>query len=183
MNQKQFFKIRLYFTAIIAVGIWALLSWNHYHGGIPYHHILANKELPAISNGWGALLLPTLSWFLLYRIHKSVFGSKNGSSQLTILLQSKLYGFLSSLLFGIILSALFTLGYSQLCGYMMLGLLALAIFFPIYRPEYLLGFVLGMTFTFGAVLPTGIGIIIGLIAFVLFVSMRYVINFVRLKLA
>ncbi|MDO1449359.1 hypothetical protein Q0590_23995 [Rhodocytophaga aerolata] len=183
MNAKQFFKIRLYITALLAISIWTLLAWNHFHGGIPSHHILADEELPAFSNGWGALLLPMLTWFLLYRIHKSVFGSKPGASQPPKILLNKLYGFTASLVFGILLSVFFTLAYTQLCGYMLLGLLPLGIFFPIYRPEYLLGFVLGMTFTFGAVLPTGIGIIIGMLAFGLFVSLRYIIHFLRLKSA
>ena len=48
----------------------------------------------------------------------------------------------------------------------------IALFFPIYRAECLLGFVMGMTFTFGAVLPTGIGSIFALIGAVLFLFVR-----------
>jgi hypothetical protein len=58
-----------------------------------------------------------------------------------------------------------------------------AIFLPIYLPEYLLGFVLGMTFTFSAVLPTRIGMIVGLLALFLFVSIRAGIKFIRVKFA
>ena len=38
------------------------------------------------------------------------------------------------------------------------GLLLLALFFPIYRSECFLGFVIGMSYTSGVILPTGFGI-------------------------
>ena len=41
----------------------------------------------------------------------------------------------------------------------MIAIILLSFFIPLYHPEYLLGFVLGMTFTFGAILPLGIRII------------------------
>jgi hypothetical protein len=46
---------------------------------------------------------------------------------------------------------------------MLVGLLVFAFFFPIYRAECLLGFVLGMTYTFGGVLPIIIGTVLVLI--------------------
>jgi hypothetical protein len=180
-ERKDFFKIRLYFTATIAMAMWALLAWNHYHGGVPSHHILANEELPAISKGWGAVLLPLLTWFLLYRIQKRALGNKDGCSQASNFFVRVIYGLASSLSFGILLSAFFTFGYADICGYMILGLIPHAIFFPIYRAECLLGFVMGMTFTFGAVLPTGIGIILGLMGLVLYLSMRAGILYTRSK--
>ena len=70
MSEKVFFKTSLYFTGIVTIAIWSLLAWNHYHGGVPSHHILHREDLPAISNWWGGLLLPLLTWFLLYRIQK-----------------------------------------------------------------------------------------------------------------
>ncbi len=50
MNKQQFAKLRLYATGFITIAIWTLLAWDHYHGGVPAHHILAKKDLPAISN-------------------------------------------------------------------------------------------------------------------------------------
>jgi hypothetical protein len=177
MNEKMFFKTRLYFTGIITIAIWSLLSWNHFHGGVPSHHILDNENLPAISNWWGGLLLPLLTWFLLYRIQKRLIHendeqSKKSKSSITIL-----YGFIGALLFGILLSAFFTFGYSDIPGYMLLGLLLLALCFPVYRAECILGFVIGMTFTFGAVLPTAVGSLLALISAVLYLYVRpFIIN-------
>jgi len=64
----------------------------------------------------------------------------------------------------------------------MYGLFILALFFPIYRAECFLGFVIGMTFTFGAVLPTGVGIIIALIGALLYLYVRTGIIFIVRKI-
>lgn len=170
MNEKMLYKTSLYITAIVTIAIWTLLAWNYYHGGVPSHHILAKKDLPSISNWWGGLLLPLLTWWLLYRIQKRVVGNKNAytDSQQT----KVIYGFVGALLYGILLSASFILDIKYIPNYMLLGVFLLALFFPIYRSEYLLGFVIGMTYTFGAVLPTMIGTILASIAAVLYLLIR-----------
>ena len=163
---------RLYLTGIVTIAIGSLLLWNHFHGGIPSHHILARKDLPEISNAWGGILLPLLTWFLLYRIQKRT--EKNDKTKI-------LYAFLSALAFGILLATSFTLGF-QIEQYMLMSVFPLALLLPIYRSEYLLGFVLGMTFTFGTVLPTLIGSILILISAVLYLFIRRGILFLFGKL-
>ncbi len=163
MNGKTFFKTRLYLTAIVSVAIWSLLAWNYYHGGVPSHHLLAREDMPAISNWWGGVLLPVLTWFLLYRVEKRI--KDKNSAQLP---KSVVYAFVVALLFGVLLSTFFTLRYSGIPGYMLQSVFVIALFFPIYRAECILGFVIGMTFTFGAVLPTGVGAVLAVIGFVLY---------------
>lgn len=165
MNGKAFFKTRLYLTAIVSVAIWSLLAWNYYHGGVPSHHLLAREDMPAVSNWWGGVLLPVLTWFLLYRLEKRIKDKKSNSAQYP---KSVMYAFIAALMFGVLLSAFFALRYSGIPGYMLQSVFVIALFFPIYRAECLLGFVIGMTFTFGAVLPTGVGAVLALIGFVLY---------------
>jgi fatty-acid desaturase len=172
MDERMFFKVRLYFTGIVTFAIWTLLAWNYYHGGVPSHHILDNKDLPAISNWWGGLLLPFLTWFLLYRIQKRIDRHNNGSSETSNYQKHLLYRFAGALLFGVLLAVFFTFGYSDIPGYMVLGLFPVALFFPIYRAECLLGFVIGMTFTFGAVLPTVVVSILALVCAILYLYVR-----------
>ncbi len=172
MSEKEFFKTSMYFTGAVTLAMWSLLTWNHYHGGIPSHHILARKDLPEISNLWGAVLIPLLTGFLLYRIKKRLVRNAGGKSIATKSVVHVLYGFSGALLFGILLAVFFALGYSDATGYMFYGLFVLAFLFPIYRGECILGFVLGMTFTFGPVLPTGIGSIFALISTVLYLYVR-----------
>jgi hypothetical protein len=174
----NFFKTRLYFTGIVTLGIWSLLAWHHFNGGIPSHHILARQDLPEISNGWGGLLLPLLTWFLLYRVQQRLQRNPSEVSGAFGIPSTVLYGFAGALGFGILLSTFFTLGLSEIPFYMLIGLLLLAFFFPIFRSECLLGFVIGMTFTFGAVLPTGIGSILAVLGAFIFLVIRPILSFI-----
>ncbi len=181
MNEASFFRIRIYFTGLVAIAIWSLLTWNYYHGGVPSHHILANKDLPEISNLWGALLLPLLSWFLAYRLKKRIFLQRDGHAELAAI-KHAVYAFTITLVYGVVTAGFFSYGYPDMTGNMMIGIFVLALFFPVYRSECLLGFVIGMSVTFGAVLPTGIGLILTLIAFVLFHGVRPAALFVASRL-
>jgi hypothetical protein len=172
MNENTFFRIRLYITAMVTIAIWSILAWNHYQGGVPSHSILARADMPSISNWWGGLLLPILTWFLLYRIQRRLANSATEKLSGSPLPMEVVYGFAGALLFGILLSTFYTLGYPDIPGYMVNSIFIIALFYPIYRAECLLGFVIGMTFTFGAVLPTGIGTIFALIGAVLYLGVR-----------
>ncbi len=183
MNKKQFFKLRLYVTGVVTITIWTLVAWDHYHGGVPGHHILADETLPKISNWWGVLLLPLLTWFLLYRIQNRNTANNSSNKETTIYSINILYRFASALLFGIVLSVFFSFSNTDVPGYMMLAVLPLAFFFPIYRSEFLLGFVIGMTFTFGGVLPTGIGSVLLLVFAVIYLVVRPAIIFVAARIA
>jgi hypothetical protein len=180
MNSNQFFKTRMYLTAIVTIAILSLLIWNYYHGGVPSHHILQREDLPEISNWWGAVLLPMLTCFLLYRIQERINNNnvdKSVSKKLTIVI----YGFLGALSFGILLSTFFTFGNTEIPFYMLIGLLLLAMFFPIYRSECLLGFVIGMSFTFGVVLPTGIGTIFAILGVIIYRCIQPVLLYITKK--
>lgn len=156
MNEKQIFRIRIGFTGMVSLAIWTLLAWNHFHGGVPSHHLFADKDMPEISNWWGGLLLPLLSWLLFYPIKKRLIisGSKSAAHIL--------FGFLAALAFGVLLSVFFALGNTEIPGYMFISVLIGAFFFPVYRAECFLGFVMGMTFTFGTVIPILAGSVLGL---------------------
>lgn len=184
MIETSFFRIRIYVTSVVSIAIWILLTWNHYHGGIPSHHILADKDLPEISNLWGAFLLPVLTWLLLYRVQKRIISQSNAYAA-PVLIRHAIYSFAFSLAFGIAAACFFSYGYPDMTGNLMLGIPVVALFFPVYRAECLLGFVIGMSVTFGAVLPTAIGSILASIAFVLFSGVRpvaiYVGSFLKRK--
>ncbi|WP_345049184.1 hypothetical protein [Hymenobacter glaciei] len=172
IDENTFYKVRIYFTTLVLIGIWALLAWSYFHGGVPSHHILADKDLPSFSNWWGGLVLPLLTWFLFYRLNKRIARNKQHDLNPINYQHQIFYGFVGALFFGILLSVFFTFAYTNLAGYLVLLLFPLALLFPIYRAECLLGFVIGMTFTFGGVLPTGIGTIFLAISAVLYLLIR-----------
>ena len=70
-----------------------------------------------------------------------------------------------------------------MCLYMILALLPLGLIFRIYRAECLLSFVLGMTYTFGPVLPIGVGSILVLVGSMLYLYLRAGILYAFSRLA
>lgn len=179
MTVKEFSRFRLYITAVVTIAIWSLLIWDYFHGGVPSHHLLQRKDLPAFSNWWGGILLPLLTWFLLYRVQKRV---GNNSTDAAIP-KNILYAFIGALSFGILLSWFFTIGNREMPFYMIISLLITSLLLPMYRAECFLGFVLGMTFTFGGVLPIIVISILSCIGAVLFLIVRPGILFVASKIA
>ncbi len=162
MNKQTLFRYRIYATCLVTGLIWLLLVWEYFHGGIPAHHLLADPKLPSISNAWGGLLLPMLAFYLMYRIQKRI-QTVEEAKQLT-LLRKVLYSFAAAVLFGLSIVLSFSFGYSSISEFLFQAMLLLALIFPLYRAEYYLGFVLALTFSFGAVLPTIIGGVVVLIS-------------------
>ncbi|MFC4632650.1 hypothetical protein ACFO3O_01955 [Dokdonia ponticola] len=156
MKLNLTFKNRLLFTVIVSILMWTFLAWDYVHEGVPTHYILHNDDLPGFSNWWGAITIPLVTWGLLYLVHLRTGkeGSKNESSSI-------LYGFVGFLLYAVLVSYLFSTvtGSENILFYMALGLIALSFLVPIYKPECLLGYILGMTFTFGPILPLLFGVI------------------------
>ncbi len=172
MSEQQLPRLRLYSTAVVALAELAHLAWEHFNGGVHSHHILNRSDLPAISNGWGALLLPALTWFLSGRIQRRVALHPGGTEAASQLPAGVIAGFIGSLLFGVLLAGSFTSGNETITSYLFLGMFLLALLLPVYRAECVLGFVLGMTFTFGAVLPTIVGSIIAAVSAVIHLYVR-----------
>lgn len=170
MNRKLTFKTRIIFTGIVTILIWAHLAWDYFHEGVPTHHILHRQDLPGISNWWGGIALPLLTWFLLYLIQNKM--NENDKSNTKSNPTPFVYRFLGAFLFGILMSILFTIG-SEMPRYMMIGIILLSFFTPLFRPEYLLGFILGMTYTFGAILPIGFGIILTVLFIIAYKFIRF----------
>lgn len=161
----------------MTVAIWSLLFWNYLHGGIPSHHLLAREDLPSFSNAWGGLVLPLLTWLLVYRVQlrDRQTNASTGISKGSIL------GFVGAFCYGLAIVLFFKMD-TDVPGYLLQGIFVLALFFPLYRAQYLLGFVIGMTVTFGAVLPTLIGSVLVLISACLYLAIRPAFLFVWRKI-
>ena len=172
MNPKQFSKIRLYFTAAIALLIWSLLIWQYLHEGVPSHHLLQRADMPAMSNWWGALVLPALSWFALGRIHTRILFQQSGEQ--TRYPTSIILGFVVALIYGAMLSLAFTYEYPEISATLFFGILVFSPFIKIYREQYLLGFILSMSFVFGAVLPSIFATLIALISAIIYFCVQFI---------
>jgi hypothetical protein len=166
-------RLRLVITAIISVLTFGWLSWTYFHGGVPSHHILDQKDLPKISNWWSGILLPVLAWISLGKIKnriekKQTQGSSQNKSQIQWILGRAITG----LIFGLTLSVSFSNNYKPFLDNVLYILLILSFIIPIYFSEFILGFVLGMTYTFGAILPTAFILIMAAIGLVTYRFIR-----------
>ncbi|MCE2613674.1 hypothetical protein LVD13_11885 [Flavobacteriaceae bacterium D16] len=170
MNKRLSSKRRLIFTGLVTLLVLAHLLWDYNHGGVPTHYLLHRDDLPGISNWWGIITLPLVTFLLLLWINKNL--EQRAKLDSTELAKALVYPFFIALIFGVLLSVFFILD-TPIPGYMMLGAIAFSFFHPLYRPEYLLGFILGMSYTFGANLP----ILFSLIFLILFLFNYKVIRF------
>ncbi len=152
------------------------MCWDHFNGGIPSHFLLQDKDLPEISNAWGGIILPLLTWLLISRIEKRKIKFLKSEKTFFENYKDVIYGFIGALAFGIIFSLCFIWGYKDYNLKMILGLVAIATFYQIYRSEFILGLVLGMSYTFGVVLPLAFALIFSLIGFIVFKGITYLLK-------
>ena len=162
---QQFDRLRIGLTVTATLAIWSLLVWQHFHGGVAAHHLLRNPDLPRISDWYGGLLLPVLTWFLLSLTRRRVKAAE--SPGLMPGLMPVIVGLMAGLAYGLAMAITFLSGNESVTSYLFFGLLPLALLLPVYRPECLLGFVLGMSTAFGVVLPTLFGLLMMLATFVI----------------
>ncbi|MEE9372206.1 MAG: hypothetical protein V3V00_04060 [Saprospiraceae bacterium] len=157
-------------TVLILISIH--LIWNYYHGGVPTHYILHDKSLPGFSNWWGLLAIPVMTWGLITLAQKK--SPKNSTALPNSRLKESevLKGFIGSFIFGLINSLFWEFGYEHILQYLILLPVVLSLFITIHRPENVLGFLLGMTFTFGGVLPLGFSLILWVMSYIVNKGLR-----------
>ena len=151
---------RAWLVAVVLLAELAHLVWEHLHGGIVSHHLLARPDLPAVWNGWGLVLLPALAWFVSGRVARRI--ARHAAPR-----RAERAAWLGSVIaaaIGAALSIAFVSGIEDAAFAVLVSALVLGLLLPAYRAECLLGFVLAMTFTFGAVLPLLIGGIVATVS-------------------
>lgn len=140
---------RLLLAALALLAEALHLGWEALHGGIVTHHVMQRADLPGLSNAWGLLVLPALAAWAAGRLPRAAATRRQW---LPVAL-----GFALPLLLGAALALSFHLQWQALTEAVFFGLMLLALLLPAHRPESLFGFVLGMSWTFGAVLPLAVG--------------------------
>ncbi len=165
------------FFALFSIAfVAALLAHEHFNGGVRSHHLLDRRDLPAISNWFGLVVLPLLGWLLGVRLRNHMASVTTSGSLIGFGIG---LGLVCSLLYGAALAASFEVGASEISSGLFFGLFLLAAVLPIYRVEYIFGFVVGMTFTFGAVLPVLVALVVAAVSALLHFAFRAVISAIR----
>jgi hypothetical protein len=72
------------------------------------------------------------------------------------------------------LSLAFTYEYPEISSTLFFGILVFSPFVKVYREQYLLGFILSMSFVFGAVLPTLFAALIALVSAVIYFCVQFI---------
>ncbi len=168
ITKSNYFHFRIWATVSVTVVLSSLLLWQYFHGGIPSHYFLADKNMPLVSNVWGALIIPIMTWFLLYRTGKRLFSESDSIS----FPGNTLIGFSCALVFAVTLGLSIQYRFETFSENVPFLLFGLALFFPTYRAEYFLGFILGLTYFVGGVLPVVVGSVFLMISAAIYLFLR-----------
>jgi len=137
--------------AAVATGLVAIhLGWEWSQSGIASHYFLADPSMPWISNAWGLLWLPLLAFLYGPSIRRRAVGTGTRARWRP----SIVAGLLGGLIVGGSISA-FIIFEPDMDGiWILVGMLALSLAFPVWRGETVLGFLVGAMVGIGAILPS-----------------------------
>ena len=152
----------------------AFVGYEHFDGGVKTHHFLARADLPGFSNWLTLVVLPLLGIVLAVRAK-----SEQGPPVSSIVWPTLAAGTAGSLAYGAALAASFHFGLEQVSLVLFLGLFLCSIALPVYRAEYIFGFVAGMTIAFGSVIPLAFELIFATISFAVRRAAVFILSAVR----
>jgi hypothetical protein len=145
----------------------AHIAFEYFNGGVKTHHVLASAEFPGFSNWLGLIVLPALGFILAFRVQSLKDAALlNGVSGANFRASSLLGAIAGALVYGALLALAFHFGFQRITEVQFLGLFLMAIVLPVYRIEYIFGFVVGMTLVFGSVIPLVIALVISFFSIV-----------------
>lgn len=165
---------RIRFTLAIILFACLHLTLEILNGGVNVHYPLMDEDMPAISNWWGLLVLPALAWVGYAFMPGAVSGTGLWGLQPLVF-----YRLGAAFLYGAALSAGFEFNLGQTSLYLLLGLFMGGLFYPLYRLELILGLVMGMTYTFGAVIPFVVSSLVALSSLVLHNALSFALRKIK----
>lgn len=155
----------------------ALIIVEYLNGGVITHHLLADDNLPGVSNWWGLVTVPLATYVVVTLLQKrqNKTTSHNDSNGI-------LYRFFGALTLGIAMCILWAFELVEIMQYLIVLPVVIALFRPVYLPECFLGFVYGMLHTFGGILPILIGLVLTILCFIAYKGIRAGILFLVSKI-
>ena len=157
------------------------ILWEHFNGGVTTHHLLARDDLPGLSNWWGLVTVPLLFWISISLINRRNDKRVNSETKSEGFENRIFKRFLAALGFGLLLSILWEFQFESILQYLILTPILVAFFRPVHLPEYQMGFILGMLFTFGGILPILFGFILSFLCFLVNSIMKALRNLFSAK--
>lgn len=174
------YKLPIIISVFLVTALFVLREY--FYGGVITHHLLADPELPGASNWWGLLTISILAWVVVWFIERRQNNSQAQEEGFKKENRLIIKRFLIALVFGTLCSILWEFRLEEILQYLILLPVAIAIFVRVHWPECLLGFVLGMMYAFGGILPILVGVVLMLLTFIAYKGIRGGILFVVAKL-
>lgn len=172
MSKSDHFPIHIPLTVLAFAA--AHLIYEYLTGGVLSHHLLNNPNLPAISNWFELITLPLLGVVFGQRVRTNP--SKKRWAGIPVPMLTSLLG---AIICGAMLAASFLFGASTITSAVLLVIFVCGLLFPVYRVEYILGFVAGMTLVIGGVLPLFFALVVAALSFVVRYIVRKVVEVFR----
>jgi len=161
-DRMSSFRVVVFMLPLAAAAIAAaFVGVEHFNGGVKTHHFLARADLPGFSNWLSLLILPLLGIIVALRVNSLRSRQPSNSPTSTIAA-----GVAGSLAYGATLAVSFHFGPEQVSLALFAGLFLISVALPVYRAEYIFGFVTGMTVAFGSVIPLTFAIVFATVSFV-----------------
>lgn len=139
--------------ALATLAYWSLLAYQYRHGGVAGHSFLAREDMPVISNWWGGLLIPLVAYVLTGRLQRRLVAFGTDSARADAALRMAAVAFVGATLYGGAMAIGFSTGYDEVPSFLFQALPLVGLLLPIFRAEYLLGFIVALSMRFGGVLP------------------------------
>jgi hypothetical protein len=139
--------------ALATLAYWGLLAYQYTHGGVTGHSFLARDDMPVISNWWGGLSIPLVAYVLTGRLQRRLVAFGTDSARADAALRMAAVAFVGAALYGGAMAIGFSTGYDEVSSFLFQALPVVGLLLPIFRAEYLLGFIVALSMCFGGVLP------------------------------
>jgi len=174
--EKLSIKLRIVITALFSIAVTGVLFWEYTHGGVAKHYILHSDDMPGVSNWWGLIIIPLFTWIV------SSFIRINANNSFSIQYRNILIRVLVLFLIGCSISYIFIVyPESNFPLYITSALVIISFFIPVYKAEYLLGYVLGTFFIFGTFIPVIAGSILWILFYIFYKTPRIIHSFIKTK--
>lgn len=172
MTAAAFPRIRWGIIALVTLSYWGLLAYQYTHGGVAGHSFLARADMPTISNWWGGLSLPLVAYVLTGRVQRRLAAFGTNAVQADAALRVAAAGMVGAALYGAAMMAGMLTGHKEVSSFLFMALPLIALVLPVFRAEYLLGFIAALSMVVGGVLPLIIATGVAVMSLVLHATVR-----------
>lgn len=153
LTAADFPRTRWGIMALVTLPYWGLLAYQYTHGGVTGHSFLARADMPTISNWWGALTVPLVAYVTTGRVQRRLQAFGTQAAQADTALRVAAAGMVGAALYGAAMAMGFSTGHEEVSSFLFTALPLVALLLPVFRAEYLLGFIAALSMVFGGVLP------------------------------